>query len=166
MAHWIDANVFMHAQNGLFAIDLAPSFWTWLETGLKEGALCSSTEVFAELVGGNKPKEALHLWARNRKEMPYWKDPLASEEVQKAYTEISSYVLETFGSKAPGHVSRFLAKADAWIIAQAKIEKGTVVTDELRLQSPDIPKVPNVCKRFDVPCIAFQTLLRTSRFSI
>jgi len=33
--HWIDANVFMHAQNGLYEIELVPSFWKWLEDKLK-----------------------------------------------------------------------------------------------------------------------------------
>lgn len=117
--HWIDANVFMHAQNGLFDIELVPSFWTWLETRLKDGRFCSSLEVYAELVAG-KP-EPLHNWAKRRREFPYWKDPLKSKKVQEIYADVSEHVMNKYGNRNPGSTAKFLSCSPKRVIVRNRV---------------------------------------------
>ena len=35
LPYWLDANIFIEANNTFFNIEIAPSFWAWLETKLK-----------------------------------------------------------------------------------------------------------------------------------
>ena len=58
---WLDANIFIEANNTFFNIEIAPSFWAWLETQLKAGALKSSSLVYGEVLGKD---DNLAKWAR------------------------------------------------------------------------------------------------------
>jgi hypothetical protein len=40
--------------------------------------------------------------------------------------------------------------ADPFLVAKAKIEEATLVTQEMFKK--DAAKIPNVCKHFDIPC--------------
>lgn len=41
--------------------------------------------------------------------------------------------------------------ADPFVIAAARIKKGSVVTQEKR--KPNAAKVPNICDHFQIPCV-------------
>jgi len=62
--YWLDANVFIEANNGFFNLDIAPSFWSWLEEQLKAGVLCTSSLVYGEILGKD---DGLAKWAKVRK---------------------------------------------------------------------------------------------------
>jgi hypothetical protein len=62
--YWLDANIFIEANNTFFNMDIVPSFWIWLEDKLKAGVLISSSLVYAEIVGKD---DALKKWASVRK---------------------------------------------------------------------------------------------------
>lgn len=49
-------------------------------------------------------------------------------------------------------------RADAFIVASAKIRGGTVVTQEK--WKPNGAKIPNVCEHFDVPCMNTEQFLK------
>jgi len=51
LPYWLDANIFIEANNTFFNIEIAPSFWAWLETKLKAGVLKSSSLVYGEVLG-------------------------------------------------------------------------------------------------------------------
>ena len=87
LPYWLDANIFIEANNTFFSIEIAPSFWAWLETQLKAGVLKSSSLVYGEVLGKD---DKLAKWARVRKGDAYWPEP--DGEVQAAYREVSDYV--------------------------------------------------------------------------
>jgi hypothetical protein len=105
--YWLDANIFIEANNTFFNIEIAPSFWAWLETQLRAGVLKSSSLVYGELLGKD---DKLAKWARVRKGDAYWPEP--DGEVQAAYREISDYVDDKYKDASPAKVGDFLAKAD------------------------------------------------------
>lgn len=78
-----------------------------------------------------------------------------------------SYVQTTYGSANPARTGNFLAKADVWIITHALVDNGTVVTEELPVP-PNVlvPKIPNVCQKFNVPFINTTGLLRALKFRV
>lgn len=157
LPYWLDANVFIESNNGGLNIDIAPSFWVWLEAKLKEGTLRSSSLVYDELLGKD---DLLAKWARARKGPAYWPEP--DGEVQAAYREIADYVDRQYADASPAKVGDFLAKADCWIIAHALAKSGTVVTRESKVdKTSKTPKVPNVCEKFDVPFIQTFAMFKT-----
>lgn len=163
--HWLDANVFIDAKNGLYAFDLAPRFWIWLEEKLQSGSLRSSRYVYKEIASSESPKDKLHRWARTRKSSGYWVQP--TREVQEKYQELAEYVVAEYEIKNPAKTGEFLAKADVWIIAHALVSRGIVVTDEARVNKfSQTPKIPNVCSHFGVRCITMMDMLRTFKFSL
>jgi hypothetical protein len=162
LPYWLDANIFIEANNTFFNIEIAPSFWAWLETQLKAGVLRSSSLVYGEVLGKD---DMLAKWARIRKGDAYWPEPDA--EVQAAYRGISDYVDDKYKNSSPAKVGDFLAKADCWIIAHALAKGGTVVTRELKVdKASQTPKVPNVCEKFDVPFIHTLEMLKVLKFKI
>ncbi len=162
LPYWLDANIFIEANNTFFNIEIAPSFWAWLETKLKAGVLKSSSLVYGEVLGKD---DMLAKWARVRKGDAYWPEP--DGEVQAAYREISDYVDDKYKDASPAKVGDFLAKADCWIIAHALAKGGTVVTRESKVdKTSQIPKVPNVCEKFEVPFIQTFELLKLLKFKL
>jgi uncharacterized protein DUF4411 len=92
LPYWLDANVFIESNNSGLNIDLAPTFWSWLEEQLKTGAACSSVLVYKELLGKD---DQLAKWAKVRKGTTYWPEP--DNEVQAAYQVIANYVAQQYG---------------------------------------------------------------------
>jgi Domain of unknown function (DUF4411) len=159
--YWLDANIFIEANNTFLNMEIAPSFWIWLEHKLKAGVLISSSLVYAEIVSKD---DALKKWASVRKGA-YWPEP--DPDVQAAYREIAKYVEDKYENSSPAKVGEFLAKADCWIIAHAMAKGGTVVTRESKVdKTSQTPKVPNVCEKFDVPFIQTFDLLKLLKFKI
>jgi|ERR1035437_1367550 hypothetical protein len=160
--YWLDAKVFIEANNSFFSLDLVPAFWIWLETNLKADVLCSSSMVYDEILGKD---DGLAKWAKVRKESPYWPEP--DGDVQNWYREIVAYVGEQYQASNPATVGNFLAKADCWIIAHAKAKGGKVVTRESKVdKTSPTPKVPNVCEKFDVPFMETKDMLRALKFKL
>ena len=134
-------------------MDIAPSFWRLLDEQAEAGVICSSTVVYRELVAGD---DELTIWAKQRKGTGLFRDP--SEDVQRVFNEVAVYVQTRY----PEHQSQtFLDGADAWVIAHAKVEDAVVITHETMVDDySKKPKIPNICKRFDVNCLNTYSMLR------
>lgn len=77
--------------------------------------------------------------------------PESDIETQEAFAEIAEHVVNHSTYVEP-HIGRFLAGADPWLIAKAKMMDATVVTHESKAgRGTKRVKVPNVCEHFDVP---------------
>ena len=48
--------------------------------------------------------------------------------------------------------------ADTFVVARAKLLKGTVVTQESK--PPHGARIPNICEHFDIPCIKLDDLMQ------
>jgi len=151
--YYLDANVFIQAKNGPYGMDIVPSFWELLDDQSDAGVICSSSIVYEELIKGN---DELADWAKVRKGTRLFVEP--SAEVQGFFHQIAAYVHDRY----PEHqTQRFLAGADAWVIAHAKMENAVVVTHETLVNDySNKPKIPNICKRFDVQWTNSYQMLR------
>jgi len=149
--HWLDANIFIEAQNGPYASDLVPSFWKWLEGAIKADLVRSSTRVCTELTKGKK--DHLSRWANQMKPSLFMSENSA---VQKHFGEIAAFVQSNY---AMPYATRFLSGADPWIIAHAMDNKGTVVTHEVYSEGKEV-KIPNMCEQFSVPYLGAYAALR------
>lgn len=79
--------------------------------------------------------------------------------VQKHFGEIAVFVQSRYDAPQASH---FLSGADPWVIAHAFENQGTVVTHEV-LVGPESkkPKIPNICKHFEVRYVrAFDAFAR------
>jgi predicted nucleic acid-binding protein len=151
---WLDANVFIESKKQAYAFDIAPGFWELLDNKAREGVVATSSIVYQELV--EKTDDELAAWVRSRKDIGLFIEP--DRSVQAVYSTIADYVNQTY---ALVEASRFLAGADAWLVAHAKAKGGTVVTLET-LVPPESrrAKIPNVCRSFDVPYCNTYSMLR------
>jgi hypothetical protein len=163
LPYWLDANVFIDANNGIVSsVELAPSFWIWLETQLKQGVMRSSSEVFTEIMGKD---DGLKKWAINKKKESYWCEP--DPAVQARQRQVADYVVARYATISPAQTTSFLSKADCWIIAHAWATSGTVVCGETKVdKNSNTPKVPNVCEHFDVPHVTASMMLRALNFRL
>ena len=98
---------------------------------------------------GKKDDDVL-VWAKERRHMFR---PL-TEEVQKAASEI----LMEFERLVDSRTDR--SRADTFVIALAKVENRTVVTEEKNIGTPARPRIPIVCRHFGIPCIKLLQFIR------
>ena len=150
----MDANTYIQAKNQYYHMDVVPGYWEWLDTQFQSGTLASVSMVYDELNGYG---DELTEWVKPRKE--HFTD-VSDEDTQEAFIEIAKFLADKdFTSK---DTSDFLAGADPWLIAKAKITGATVVTHESLV--PDNYKkikIPNVCRQFDIEYTNTFKLLRT-----
>lgn len=141
---WLDSNTFITAKNTAYGFDIAPGFWEFLDQKAKEGIIASSTLVYHELI--DEGTDDLADWARHREHSGLFVEPDAS--VQTQFQKIADYVNASY----PAHHARdFLADADPWLIAHAKVYGGSVVTFEKGSGSTSGKvKIPDVADYFGV----------------
>lgn len=145
-SYWIDANVLIEASNGLYSLDLAPPFWSFLDAQVELGRIRASTKIYAEILKYEEAKDRLAQWVKHRRTGGMFVAP--DKDVQNAFSDIANYVAQKYTGRRP-KAAEFLRGGDGWIIAHAKCGKGTVVTHESRVDSLSMtPKIPNVCTHF------------------
>jgi hypothetical protein len=135
--------------------DIFGSFWASLARLARDGTLLSTREVANEMERGD-PREWLNTWLKGKQ---VFTTPGASE---------LEFVATIF--KVP-HFQALIGEqqrlkgtpvADPFIIACAKINAGTVVTEE-KLK-PNAAKIPNVCEYFSIPCINLEEFMKQQRW--
>jgi len=89
-------------------------------------------------------------WAKRRRGMFI--------EIDDAIQPVVSDILERYERLVDTRRSR--SGADPFVIALAKANDGTVVTEEPRTGKLDKPNIPDVCKALGVRCINFLGLIR------
>lgn len=150
---WLDASVFIQAKRKYYPFDIVPGFWVVLEQQGKSGTIRSPYEVFYELSEGG---DDLSQWARERRDGDFFIEP--GDDVQEVFREIADFVNASYSEAAAKY---FLEGADAWVIAHAKCDDGTVVTNETIVGPNSFKvKIPNVCREFDVPFVDTFQMLR------
>lgn len=150
----MDANTYIQAKNEYYHMDVVPGYWEWLDTQFQLGTLASVSMVYDELSGYG---DELTDWVKPRKE--HFID-VSDDETQAVFSEIIQLLADDdFTSK---DTDNFLAGADPWLIAKAKVTKATVVTlESLVPENSKKIKIPNICRQFDLEYINTFKLLRT-----
>lgn len=140
----LDANVFIDANNRHYAAGAFPGFWDWLDRASKSGLVTSTRAVFDELM---RKEDSLARWARERKDL--FLNPSSA-----VLSEVDNIVGWATEKKYTGNaVAAFSKRADCGIVAQACVEKCTVVTYEHWDERAKKVKIPNACRAFNVKCI-------------
>lgn len=150
MAKYVfDSNIFMNLQRRQ-PIDIYPSLWNKLGELMTSGIIISSQEVYDEIaVGGDE----LEKWAKSRKEYFLPSDVAIQSEVR---TILQNYRGLVEGGKKKN-------SADPFVIALAKENQCTLVTEEKRNGNKDTPKIPDVCDEYAIKCIDFVTFSREEK---
>jgi uncharacterized protein DUF4411 len=158
--YWLDSNVFIQAKQGPYAFDLAPGFWKHLEIHFMAGSIVCPLMVYTELC---EFEDELKLWVQKlQKGKTVFLTPC--EAAQKKFSEIANWVQATY---RPAHAASFLSGADPWLVAQAAIHKGIIVTQESLVPiNSHQAKIPNTCQRFSVQYIDLYTFLRKLKMKL
>jgi len=156
LKYLLDSNTYITAKNFYYGMDFCPAYWDWLDQQFSLGIVASIDMIGKELKAGN---DELAKWVKER---PHHFIANDDEETQILFAEIIGFVMA--GDYSAASRDAFLDKGDPWIIAKAKAIGATVVTHEALLPpNTTRVKIPNVCKKFEVPCMnTFQFLRELS----
>jgi Domain of unknown function (DUF4411) len=152
----LDANVFIEANKRYYAFDICPGYWTALLNHHTNGRICSIDRVRAELVGLG---DAVSQWAQ---QLPGSFFAASSHpSVASEFSSIMAWVQAQAQYFAAAKAD-FARGADGWLIAYAKVQELTIVTEEAanKARKNKVP-IPNVCDAFGVKWINTFALLRT-----
>jgi len=140
LRYLLDANTYIQAKNQYYGMDICPAYWDWLDQQFQQRLVASVKMIGREL--------------RDLRTL----SPTTTKKPKLFFSSIIQAVMQ--GDYNQGNRDSFLAKADPWIIAKARVIGAAVVTHESVL-APNTRKVkvPNICHQFDVPCVnTFQFL--------
>ena len=160
---WIDSDVLIGAKDGLFAFDIAPRFWSALDTHAHLGRISSPAMVLHEINNGF-PDDVLRQWAKEREHSHFSGH---TPEVEREYRRVVAYAMRTY---AQAFVDPFADGADQWLIAHALAQGGRVVSHEApsQQQNPNRQtgliaariKLPNVCEYYGIESVMLHEMLR------
>ncbi len=156
MRYLLDSNIFIQAHRFHYPFDVFPVFWNWLEKENEKGSIGSIDGVFDEIKAGD---DELSNWMKAA-DAEKWFLKCDDEETQHCYAEIVNQIMGNTQYKATAK-EEFLGVVDPWLIAKAKAEELTVVTQETSdPQSRRKVFIPDVCKEHRVPYINTIDLIR------
>ncbi len=136
--------------------DIFKEFWNRFNRMVSAGHMMSTREVFREI--GPLGREHTLAWAKNNKAV--FTMPTAGETEFVAQIFAVPHFRQLIGAKQQ---LRGTPVADPFVIACAKANSGTVVTEE---KGPaNAARIPNVCAHFNVPCINLAGFMRAQRWS-
>lgn len=149
MRYWVDADVWITANRDHYPIGTAKGFWKWMDGLIADGIIVSPRRVFKEVIEGRKSDDPLLVWMNRHKgklSLPI------TPEIDEIATNIGNYVWTT--PRYPTQQRMVFSKGgDAWLIACAKHDKGTVLSNESdRFPKSKKVRIPDLCDVFKVRC--------------
>lgn len=127
--------------------DVFPSVWDKMGDLADTGILISTEEVYEEL---KTQDDDVLEWADAHRNIFLELD----EQIQREAINILNLHPKLIDIK------KHKSGADPFVISTAIIKSCTVVTEEKPSGGPNKPKIPDVCKDFNVKCIVLLDLLR------
>jgi hypothetical protein len=150
----LDSNTFIEAKNKHYNMSFCPAYWDWMDNKHAAGMVSSISLVYDELVDFG---DALSEWARARKDFFI---SVEDEETQTAFMAVARFVQQLPNAKDT-EKTKFLSKADPWLIAKAMTRRSVLVTHEsLAPENTTKVKIPNVCAHFGVEYMDTYELLQ------
>ncbi|MCY4020094.1 MAG: DUF4411 family protein [Chloroflexi bacterium] len=142
---------------GCYPIDSFPSLWRRFDSLSSVGGILSTREVLLELEAGKRRTENAYNWAKENRELF---TPLIGDEAA-AVAEI--FRVEHFQQIMRRKEGVVNTSADPFIIARASFRNGTVVTEESK--PPHGARIPNICERFNIPCIKLNGFMQQENWT-
>ena len=151
MTYSIDTSALLEAWARHYPPDVFPTLWQQIENLISAGRLLAIDEVVREL---ERKSDDLHDWAKQHAGMFISTD--------QAIMQRAGEVVNQFPSLAEPQSQR--GKADPFVIALAMERSLTVVTAEH--SKPTKPRIPDVCRQLQVPCVSLIELFRREGWSV
>jgi hypothetical protein len=127
-----------------------PSLWKKFDALVADGGLISVREAYREIQDSNLPD--LRAWAKDNAAL--FPTPSADEGAFIA----KIYAIQHFQQNIEQQkLLKGGRNADPFVIAEAAISAGTVVTMELL--KPNAAKIPNICHHFGIPCMTLEEFM-------
>lgn len=152
----IDSSALINAARTYYAFDLAPKFWSLLESQFENGNLLSIDRVQDELLAGD---DALSKWTRKNSSMfKTSKD----QAIATSYGQLQRWAHQQ-SQYTTAALSEFAIEknADPWLVAWSNVHKDVLVTFESQTSlavQKRIP-IPNACRAFGVEfCDLFEMM--------
>ncbi|AZS50676.1 DUF4411 family protein [Entomomonas moraniae] len=158
----IDSNIFIDAQNNYYRRQFCPAFWDFIDAQFEKGHFRSIISVYIEL---QKQDDNVAEWIKNRKS--YFL-PIDDETTQINFAAINSYVEDYYlpinPDRARKQINKFADGADPFLIAKALTLGAKIITHEKYIKDPKCftPKIPTICKEFNVECVNLFDFLNNS----
>jgi hypothetical protein len=127
----IDTSALIAAWYERYKPNRFPKLWEQLDQLITEGRLVSSTLVLREC--SKQRSEELHAWLKPREAMFIVPDETVQRKVD--------YIVNTYTALVTAGKEKF--QADPFVIAQAKVNGCTLITEETGIGS--LGKIPGVC---------------------
>lgn len=147
MSYTLDTNILIGLVQR-YPRDIFPAMWKNIESAVDAGEACICEAILREVHRGG---DELHAWAKN---LDGFVCPATDEELA---------VVAEIGLAHPEWVQGQLNEADPFVIAHAKAEHSTIVTEENR-KGPNTldknQKIPNVADAHGVKAIKFFDYVR------
>jgi len=149
-----DANVLINMQRN-YPIDVFSSLWKAIEGIIDKGDVISCDMVFDEIATGG---DDLVDWAKVRKTSFLDSGEAVQNIVRKILIKYPTFVTGRRNSN----------NADPFVIAHAKLNGYTLVSDETRVGKDNPPRIPNICDDtdFNVRVIKYVDFLRELKIKI
>ncbi len=147
----VDTSAILHAWLRAYPPANFPAFWTKIDGLINTGDLIATEEVLIEL---ERKDDDVYKWAKARNQMVITID----EPVQVAVQEI----LGTHPRLLDTRKSR--SSADPFVIAVAKINGATVLTQESRSNRDSKPNIPDVCSALGIPSVDLIQLIKEQQW--
>lgn len=128
-----------------FYPNIFESIWKGLGNMVASNNLISTREVWRELEGQDQGRH-VNQWVKDNKSIFTTPQPEELNFVAEIFRVRHFHTLIGDQQRLKG-----TPVADPFVIACAKVNNGTVVTEEVI--KPNAAKIPNVCQKFDVDCI-------------
>jgi hypothetical protein len=159
-SYWLDSDVLVYAKDHIAPLGYEEfsGFWKLVERNIETGVVKITKRNYQEITEGRETEDELAKWLKIRKGNGVCVPP--NKEVQESAAKIATYVYSS-----DQYYARYRTKwsngADAWLIAQASVDSGIVVTREVAQPECHQPKIPDLCKQFDVKYINLIELMKT-----
>lgn len=137
----VDTSCLIEGWNTLYPQDINPGFWEVVDEYLQAGRLISPKEVLEEI---KRKDDNLKKWASARPN-------LFRELTDSEYADMRG-ILRNFPELTNPDADRDYA--DPFVVALAKTNGYAVLTEERMTSRRSTPRIPTVCKHYNVQCLS------------
>jgi hypothetical protein len=144
----VDSNFFIQAYRSHYPFDVVPGFWDKIKQLAEKGIIISIDKVRDELYAN---KDELTSWCQQNLPIEFFKDTTVCIS---EYAEITQWAI-SLNFYTQQALNEFLdtEEADAWLISYSKLNGDQIVTHEIKSNSKNRIKIPDVCEPFNVKCV-------------
>ena len=146
----VDTSALLDGLERYYPESMFPGLWERVDGLITAGRFFISEEVWAE---ARVHDAATKAWCdrRGKVSLAIPTDAVVTREVTGILTQFPRLVANMKGRN----------RADAFVIAVARLRNAIVVTGEGSDGTENRPKIPYICQQLDVPCIRFIDLIRS-----